>query len=153
MKIINMWRWWRCVQNIQLYLTVLFISQLKKVEKFSLSGRHQVRLQFEQSTKIGKRLLDCELHRQAVQARNHIGDRPTPMESTKKQPSKTQPSQDPQPAFRSNFMDGKKGELVQRGYKLHLSRKKVANLTIEVQLPALEGLVLPTHFQWGGDPD
>ena len=79
------------------------------------------------------------------------------MESTKKQPGKSQPSQVPQPAFRSNFMDGKKGELVQRGYKLHLSRRNVANLTIEVQLlalePLIEGLLLQTHFQGGGDPD
>ena len=58
------------VVHIPLYLPALFVSQLKKPEEVILSRRHQFRLKAEQSAKIGKGLLDCELHCQAEQARN-----------------------------------------------------------------------------------
>ena len=55
------------VVMIPLYLPALFVSQLKKLEKLSLSRGHQVSLEVEQAAKVGKRLLDCELHCQAGQ--------------------------------------------------------------------------------------
>ena len=79
------------VLHTPLYLAVLFVSQLKKVEEFILSGSDHVQVEVEQSAKVCKRLLDCELHRQAEQRAKNENGKETRAKGPTKQADKNQP--------------------------------------------------------------